>query len=125
MHAIRAGQIYLVSDQKVSMPPEENRTFHEQRTILVISGNVHNSNNSWPLLTACPISSGSRSSELDIRLGAGIGGLAKKGFARIALVQPFPKNLLGDCLDLKGVPLPLLEDAHRSYIRYLAPFTDY
>ncbi|MCI1747565.1 MAG: hypothetical protein LKI24_05365 [Acidipropionibacterium sp.] len=38
----RAGHVFLVNDDQVNMPPEDHRTRHPQRTVLIISGDDYN-----------------------------------------------------------------------------------
>lgn len=110
-----------MNDGRVAMPPDEHRTMHERRTILIVSGNDHNSDRDWPVVLVCPISSGAQGSPLDVRLGAGVGGLKKKGWVRTTLVQPLAKSELQDCLHLSGIPSGLLLDVHGNITKYLSP----
>lgn len=119
---IRAGCIYWVEDASISMPPAQKRTLHNQRTVLVVSGEAHNCDDDWPLVLVCPVSSGEHAASLhDVRVGAAVGGLRKKGFVRVALVQPIEKRSLRDWLSPDPVPAELLRSVHASIVKYMAP----
>jgi len=115
----RAGCIYYVTDERVAMPPEQYRTKHDRRTVLVISAPTHNDDEAWPIVLVCPVSSGELSSIHDVRVGAGVGGLRKKGWVRVALTQPVEKNDLQDCLSLNPIPPALLTQVHANLVNYL------
>lgn len=93
---IRKGSVLWLPDAMINLPPGANRTEHPRRPVLVVSGDVNNADGEWPVFLGCPISSQSYSTEFDVRLPAGAGGLPKKGWVRVPLVQPFSKT---DVLD--------------------------
>jgi len=73
------------------MPPTAARQTHPKRPIVVMSADGTNVDDEWPIFLGCPISSQSYHTEFDVKLPAGAGGLAKKGWVRVPLVQPFAK----------------------------------
>jgi mRNA-degrading endonuclease toxin of MazEF toxin-antitoxin module len=93
---IRKGAVLWLPDDSVNLPPGASRTEHVRRPVLVVSGDANNTDGDWPVFLGCPISSQSYATEFDVRLPAGAGGLAKKGWVRVPLVQPFSKT---DVLD--------------------------
>lgn len=117
----RAGCIYWVADALVKMPPENNRTDHPRRPVLVVSGLTGNSEEAWPIVMICPISSGPKASAHDIRLTAGFGGLTAKSWVRVTLAQPLLKSDLTDCLSPNGIPQATLQDVHAAIFSYLEP----
>jgi len=96
---IRRGSVLWLPDTSINLPPDVNRTLHPKRPVIVLSRDLNNTDDLWPVFVGCPISSGSSSSEFDVRLAANEGGLAKKGWARVALIQPFAKV---DVMDRAG-----------------------
>lgn len=87
----------------------------------MVSGDKHNNDRDWPIVAVCPVSSGHKASEHDVRVGAGYGGLSTKGWVRVALVQPFEKDALGDCLSVSGIPPDTLDEVHERLVSYFDP----
>jgi mRNA-degrading endonuclease toxin of MazEF toxin-antitoxin module len=79
-------------DHSVKLPPETNRTEHPRRPVVVLSRDVNNADAEWPVFLGCPISSQGYATEFDVKVVAGAGGLARKGWVRVALAQPFSKT---------------------------------
>jgi hypothetical protein len=53
-----AGAVYYVRDRGLTLPPNEDRAYHdERRPVLVISGPETNSDTSWNFVLVAPISS--------------------------------------------------------------------
>jgi mRNA-degrading endonuclease toxin of MazEF toxin-antitoxin module len=96
---IRRGSVLWVPDTSVQMPPSTGRDWHPKRPVLVLSRDLNNTDSEWPIFMGCPISSASYASEFDVKLAAGLGGLTKKGWVRVALLQPFAKT---DAIDRAG-----------------------
>ena len=118
---IRAGCVYYVADEVVAMPPEQYRTPHDRRTVLVVSGDHRNCDPDWPVVLICPVSSGEQGSPYDVKLGAGVAGLKKKGWVRSTLVQPLDKKELQECISLNGLPSLMLTEVHSKVLRYMDP----
>lgn len=96
---IRRGEVLWLADHSVKLPPETNRTEHQRRPVVVLSRDANNTDAEWPVFFGCPISSQGYATEFDVKLAAGAGGLAKKGWVRVALAQPFSKT---DALERAG-----------------------
>lgn len=99
------------------MPPEQNRTPHPRRPVVVLAGDHKNGDTGWPITVVCPISSGAQFSEYDVRIPANAGGLSAKGWARVCLIQPIDKNFIGDRigqLDARTV-----DELMANYLGYL------
>jgi mRNA-degrading endonuclease toxin of MazEF toxin-antitoxin module len=107
---IRAGCVYYVADEVVAMPPEQYRTPHDR-----------NCDPDWPVVLICPVSSGEQGSPYDVKLGAGVAGLKKKGWVRSTLVQPLDKKELQECISLNGLPSLMLTEVHSKVLRYMDP----
>jgi mRNA-degrading endonuclease toxin of MazEF toxin-antitoxin module len=93
-----AGAVYYVRDRDLTLPPDEDRVYHdERRPVLVISGPETNSDISWNFVLVAPISSStSHKTRFCVLLGAGAANLPKKGWVRVVAVQPLMKSQLGD-----------------------------
>jgi mRNA-degrading endonuclease toxin of MazEF toxin-antitoxin module len=93
-----AGAVYYVRDRDLTLPPNQDRQYHdERRPVLVISGPETNSDPSWGFVLVAPISSStSLKTRFCVLLGAGAANLSKKGWVRVSAVQPLMKSQLGD-----------------------------
>lgn len=116
---VRAGCIYYVQDEQVSMPPEDKRSWHNSRTVIVVNSPEHCADECWPIVMVCPVSSGDKGSPHDVKVGAGIGGLRKKGYIRVALMQPIDKRHLRDSVSLNPVPPDVMDEVHLRIMAYL------
>ncbi|MEZ2388238.1 type II toxin-antitoxin system PemK/MazF family toxin [bacterium RCC_150] len=114
---IRRGHLYWVADSEVEMPPEQNRTSHSQRPVIVITGDHKNDDTDWPIVAVCPVSSGAQASAYDVRIPANTGGLRAKGWARVCLIQPLDKALLGDRIG--QLEANMVDDVIANYLGYL------
>ena len=88
--------MYWVPDEQVHLPPEDNRTAHAKRPVLVLTNDDKNDEEGWPVVVVCPISSGSQASNFDVRIAANTGGLSAKGWARVCLIQPMDKRYVAE-----------------------------
>lgn len=114
---IRKGSVLWLPDDSVNLPPSANRTEHARRPIVVVSGDDNNADSEWLVFLGCPISSAAYSTEFDVKLAAGAGGLAKKGWVRVPLVQPFSKT---DVLDRAGqLDANLMEEITVRLLSYM------
>lgn len=109
-NAIRRGSVFLVNDQDLTLPPNSARTYHGQRTVVVISANKWNMNPDWDFVLVVPTSSsGRRATPLCVKLAAGSGNLTSKCWARVIFPQPMLKTSLGDRLgELPDAALELI-----------------
>lgn len=119
---IRFGQIYYVGDQNIRFVPEENRTTHPRRIVLIASSDEQNDNADWDLVYVFPLSSGSSSTPYDVRVSAGNGGVVKKSWIRIAHGQAVLKSELQDCLDLNGVTETVKKSFVINFLHYTGMF---
>src|SRR3954463_15952510 len=92
------GGVYLVPDQLLTLPPNDDRTVHpERRPVVVLSGLRTNNAAEWPFVLAVPLSSSTTlKTEFCVKISAGEGNLTKKTWARIPAVQPLLKTDLQD-----------------------------
>lgn len=105
------GQIFWVRDEIVRLPPDDQRSIHDSRTVLVLSSNQWNSQPDCPSVLVYPVSSGAQATSFDVRLGAGLGGLMKRSWARTALVQTLDIRWLSDNpLATSGIPSDKFQD---------------
>jgi mRNA-degrading endonuclease toxin of MazEF toxin-antitoxin module len=117
------GGVYYVDDSVISLPPNDDRMYHnERRPVVVLSGPDTNSDDAWRTVLVAPISSStSRKTRYCVRLAASEGGLAKKGWVRVIAVQPLSKTELAD---RPGVlPAARLEEIQARLFRYLGLLT--
>lgn len=98
------------------MPPEDKRTGHNKRTVLILSGNKWNSEPNIPSVLVCPVSSGSQATKYDVRLGAGLGGLPKKSWVRTSLTQVIDIRWLEDSpLTTDGIPPDKMQEVLENH----------
>lgn len=114
---IRRGHVYWVPDEEVDLPPEQNRTPHSQRPVVILTGDHKNDDAKWPIVTVCPVSSGSQASEYDVRIPANAGGLKAKGWARVCLVQPMEKQFIGERVG--QLDANFVDELMANYLGYL------
>jgi mRNA-degrading endonuclease toxin of MazEF toxin-antitoxin module len=95
---IEAGNIYLVKDDSVNLPPEVKRTqVHQQRTVIVLSTNKINHDDAWEVVMVAPISSSTKfRTEYCVQLNVPEGNVTKKCWIRTSAIQPIAKADLGD-----------------------------
>jgi mRNA-degrading endonuclease toxin of MazEF toxin-antitoxin module len=98
------GGVYYVNDTALSLPPNDDRTYHEaRRPVVVLSGPDTNSNRGWRTVLVAPISSStSLKTGFCVKLSAGEGGLTKRCWVRVVAIQPLMKSDLGDRLGVLG-----------------------
>jgi len=95
---IDAGNIYLVKDDSVNLPPEDKRTQrHPQRTVIVLSNNKINHDDAWEIVMVAPISGSTKfRTEYCVQLNVPEGNVNKKCWIRTSAIQPIAKADLGD-----------------------------
>jgi len=115
------GGVYYVSDVALSMPPNNDRSYHDRRTVLVVSGATANRDASWPSVTVAPISGSLRwRSPNCVRLQLGDGGVTKHCWVRVPHVQPILKT---DLVDFLGVlPAAKVREVQAHVAHYLGLF---
>lgn len=95
---VYAGGIYLVEDRTLRLIPEEERVVHTtRRPVVVVTGPDSNSDQGWPFVLVCPLStSTSRKTRYDVQLAAGQGNVTKRTWIRVPAIQPLMKSNLQD-----------------------------
>lgn len=119
---VLVGGIYLVKDGEIRLIPEDKRQIHtERRPVVVVSGGASNSDEDWPFILACPLStSTTRRTKYDVQLNMGQGNVSKKTWIRIPAVQPLMKT---DLQDHTGVlPGRILEEIQARLVQYMGMF---
>jgi mRNA-degrading endonuclease toxin of MazEF toxin-antitoxin module len=97
--SIHRGGVYYVSDRSLTMPPNDQRTYHPKRPVIVISGDAKNQQSDWPLVLVVPTSTAtSLKTGYCVKLAQGMGNLPSKCWARVVCAQPYLKEELGDHL---------------------------
>lgn len=114
------GNVYWATDQHVKFAPsDENRSQHNRRPFLVISGADMNDDPGRPIVFGCPIST-AKSFTIpgeDVCIPADSINLAKKCWVRISQAQPVGKSELSD---FQGrLAPPLIAEVEASLIRML------
>ncbi|WP_407921053.1 type II toxin-antitoxin system PemK/MazF family toxin [Arthrobacter terricola] len=109
--------MYWVADSEIDMPPEQNRTTHPRRPVVVLTGDHKNDDSDWPIVVVCPVSSGAQVSEYDVRIPANTGGLSSKGWARVCLIQPLDKAFLDDRIG--QLEANMVDQLMANYLGYL------
>jgi len=114
-----AGAVYYVRDRDLTLPPNDDRQYHdERRPVLIISGPETNSDVTWGFVLVAPISSStSHKTRFCVRLGAGAANLPKKGWIRVSAVQPLMKSQLGDRTGI--VTADQLAEVHARLLQYM------
>jgi mRNA-degrading endonuclease toxin of MazEF toxin-antitoxin module len=112
------GGIYWVTDEDLSLPPNDNRKTHPRRPVVVLTGPETNSFAGWRLVLVAPISSEStRKTQYCVRLSAGEGGVSSKCWVRVPAIQPLLKEQLGDMSGILSGQR--LEEIHARLWQYL------
>ena len=94
---IRRGHIYWVPDSAFKLPPNDKRELHRQRPYLVFSNDMKNTEPEWPIVFGFPLStSDEHSTEFDVHLSKGDGGVMSDCFVLVTLAQAVSKSKLGD-----------------------------
>ncbi|MEV4059743.1 type II toxin-antitoxin system PemK/MazF family toxin [Nonomuraea dietziae] len=95
--AIRRGSVFLVNDNVLTLPPNDKRSYHPQRFVVVLSGNARNADPDWKTVLVVPTSSQSKlATSYCVKLGKGVGNLPKDCWARVTMPQPILKTDLRD-----------------------------
>jgi mRNA-degrading endonuclease toxin of MazEF toxin-antitoxin module len=121
--AYAAGSIYFVADDKIVLPEAGRRQLHrERRPVLIVSDlgglNQTNCNETWPSVWVVPVSSSTTyKTRFDIKIAAGDGNLAKKGWARVPALQVMDKSYLQDLVGI--VHRTTLESVIAQVLSYL------
>src|SRR6476646_7728806 len=95
---VRGGVYYVADDLLVLLPAQLRKVLHTgRRYFVILSGDETNSDDKWPLVSGCPISSqtGWRT-KCDVQLGQGEGGVQKKCWVRVPALQSIEKQHLED-----------------------------
>lgn len=113
------GGVYYVKDSAITLPPNDERNFHdERRPVVVLSGPDTNSNGGWRIVLVAPISSSSSlKTGFCVKLAAGDGGVVKKCWVRVVAIQPLLKSDLGDRLGV--LPAGRLEEIQARLFQYM------
>lgn len=112
------GGVYYVSDVALSMPPNNDRNYHNKRTVLVVSGTAVNRDASRPSVTVAPISGSQRWRSPDcVRLQLGDGGVTKPCWVRVPHLQPILKADLADFLGV--LPAAKVREVQAHVAQYL------
>lgn len=114
---IRRGHVYWVPDAEIDLPPEQNRSQHPRRPVIVLTSDQKNTDSDWPIVVVCPLSSGAQASEYDVRISANAGGLSSRGWARVCLIQPLDKKFLNDRIG--QLDASVIDDVMANYLGYL------
>lgn len=115
---IRRGGVYRVPDHRITLPPDYARAPHNQRAVIVISGDAENENPDWPVVMVVPCSSqGSRATRYCVKLNHGVANVEKKCWARVVSAQPIAKDELGDYVG--SLPANLLADIYVNLAAYM------
>jgi mRNA-degrading endonuclease toxin of MazEF toxin-antitoxin module len=111
------GGIYWVSDEALTLPPNDDRKLHPRRMVVVISG-PGNADPAWPLVQVMPLSSeASRKTKYCVRVPAGEGNVERKCWIRIPASQPLLKTDLQDHVGvLPGARLAEVQARHLLYL---------
>ena len=126
MHPANLGEVFLVADRVLSLPPESDRRVHpdtEPRPFVVLS-DVQGSDPQWPTVLGCPVSSETtRRTPLCVKLAAGEAGLRRKSWVRIPALQPIAKEDLPPDRRIGQLPADKLELAQKHILIYLGLMT--
>ena len=115
--AIKRGGVYWVPDRLRTLPPNDLRNLHPQRTVVVVSGDAENENEDWPILLVAPCSSQfTLKTRYRVKLNQGVANVQKECRGPVAAVQPIAKNDLGD--PVGQLPAHLLEDIYVNFAEY-------
>ncbi len=107
-----------MADADVTFVPPENRTEHESRYSVVVSGDEKNCDPDWPLVLIVPCSGSSTlKTALCVKLAAGEGNLPRKCWARIPMVQAATKISLAD--KVGQLETPKLEEIMGRLVEYM------
>jgi mRNA-degrading endonuclease toxin of MazEF toxin-antitoxin module len=115
---IRKGGVYWVADERLTLPPNDERTVKPKRPVIVVSGDETNENPDWPIIFVVPIStSPTLKTPFCLQLGAGVGNLPSKGWARVVAMQPLAKS---DIQDFTGnIPSAMLAILEENLFAYM------
>lgn len=98
---IRRGNLYNVVDLSVNLPPTTKRNQHATRPFLVVSNDTQNADPTWLTVTGFPLShNDAYTTQYDVELQKGQGGLPKKSWVQVDMLQPLAKK---DLLSWIGV----------------------
>ncbi|GAA0975460.1 hypothetical protein GCM10009555_033370 [Acrocarpospora macrocephala] len=116
--AIRRGSVFLVNDTVLTLPPNDGRQYHQQRHVVVMSGNLRNSDPNWPTVLVVPTSTqGKLATAYCVKLDKGVGNLPKSCWARATMPQPILKE---DLRDRAGdLPLPYVDLIVNGMLNYM------
>ncbi|WP_035002104.1 MULTISPECIES: type II toxin-antitoxin system PemK/MazF family toxin [Corynebacterium] len=122
MVAITRGDIFMIPDEDLTLPPESLRgePHLEHRPFLILSNDNSNLDPNFLVVMGCPISSStSFRTGFDVKLSRGQGGVTKKCWIRVPAMQPLPKTLV-ETQDKTGtVPRSILDEVDISLVQFL------
>lgn len=123
MVTVTAGGVYVVRDRSLSLPPNHDRTVHEHRPVVVISGPNTNSDLVWRTVLVVPTSSSTTlRTRFCVKLSAGDGNLDRKTWARIPAIQPLLKADLETFLGI--LPADKLSEVQARCLEFMGLFDD-
>lgn len=115
---LRKGGVYWVADNRLTLPPNDERTVKPKRPVIVVSGDETNENPDWPIVLVVPIStSPTLRTPFCLKLGAGVGNLPAKCWARVVAVQPLAKDDIQDFLG--NIPSDMAAILDENLLAYL------
>ena len=124
MPEVRTGDVYLVRDERISLLPDSDRNIHsERRPFVILSNNQKNSQQNWPVVLGCPISSSTKyRTEYDFKLGHGEAGVTKKCWITVPALQRLLKE---DLEDKQGaLDASQLEEVQAAVLDYMGLLSD-
>lgn len=115
---IRKGGVFFVKDSSLTMPHNDVRNVHPQRTVIVLSGDATNQDPDWPHVLVVPTSTSTTlKTEFCVKLAASVGNLPRRCWVRVVFPQPLLKEDLGDYLGhLPAEHVAMLEDNLFAYM---------
>ncbi|QSB13959.1 type II toxin-antitoxin system PemK/MazF family toxin [Natronosporangium hydrolyticum] len=118
------GGVYYVKDNVISLPPNDQREYHEQRRpVVILSGPDTNSDKDWRVVLVAPISSStSLKTSYCVKVNAGEANMSKKCWVRVVAVQPILKSDLGDRLGV--LPSERLEEVQARIFQYMGLYPE-
>jgi mRNA-degrading endonuclease toxin of MazEF toxin-antitoxin module len=111
--AIKSGGIYIVSDNKLSLPPNDGRKLKEARPFIVLTNYEFNVDDTWDLVLGCPISTSPNFvTKLCVQLTKEEASTPDDCWVRVPAFQPLLKTDLG--AHMGDAPLPADSEGFRT-----------
>jgi mRNA-degrading endonuclease toxin of MazEF toxin-antitoxin module len=112
------GGVYYVADKTLTLPPNDERQYHDRRTVVVISGEETNRDTLWrPVLVVPTSSQTTYKTKYCVTLNHGMGNVQKKCWIRTSAVQPILKTELSDHLGV--IPPEKLAELQARLFEYM------